>query len=51
MNASVYIATSFDGFIARPNGDIDWLAMAEDEQREEDYGYQEFMDSVDYKYL
>ena len=25
MKASVYIATSVDGFIARANGDMDWL--------------------------
>ncbi|MCA9939511.1 MAG: dihydrofolate reductase [Anaerolineales bacterium] len=51
MKASVYIATSLDGFIARENGALDWLpgsdgaAGAGDEQ--EDYGYQAFMDSVD----
>ena len=25
MKSSVYIATSLDGFIARPDGGIDWL--------------------------
>lgn len=48
MKASVYIATSVDGFIARLNGAIDWLPVGGDEAGEEDYGYREFMDSVDY---
>ena len=48
MRASVYIATSLDGFIARSNGDIDWLAVAEDQHGEEDYGYRAFIESVDY---
>lgn len=47
MKASVYIATSVDGFIARTNGGIDWLPGAEDAEGSEDYGYQEFIDSVD----
>ena len=42
---SVYIATSLDGFIARKNGDIDWLTAVE--AAGEDYGYQEFISSVD----
>lgn len=25
MHVTVYIATSLDGFIARPNGEVDWL--------------------------
>ncbi|XYK63805.1 dihydrofolate reductase family protein [Serratia marcescens] len=29
MKCSVYIATSVDGFIAGPDGDIDWLLLAE----------------------
>jgi dihydrofolate reductase len=47
MKVSVYIATSLDGFIARKNGDIDWLMAADDLKGPEDYGYKEFWDSVD----
>ncbi|MDP2319141.1 MAG: dihydrofolate reductase, partial [Acidobacteriota bacterium] len=43
MECTVYIATSLDGFIARSNGGIDWLPAP----GAEDYGYAEFMDSVD----
>ena len=46
MNATVYIATSLDGFIARPDGDIDWLPVG-DSGTGEDYGYHAFMDTVD----
>jgi len=28
ITASVYIATSLDGFISRSDGDIDWLLEA-----------------------
>ena len=47
MKASVYIATSLDGFIARENGDLDWLPGMESGPGGEDYGYKDFMDTVD----
>jgi dihydrofolate reductase len=47
MRATIYIATSVDGFIAREDGGIDWLPEGGGEEGGEDYGYQEFVDSVD----
>ena len=47
IRCSVFIAVSLDGFIARGNGDIDWLRNAENANGSEDYGYNEFIDSVD----
>ncbi len=47
MKISVYIATSLDGYIARENGDLDWLPGSDGQSDGEDYGYQQFMDSVD----
>jgi dihydrofolate reductase len=43
MQASVFIATSLDGFIARANGDLDWLPASGGEP----HGYDEFMATVD----
>ena len=45
VKISVYIATSLDGFIARTNGDIDWLTGV---TAAEDYGYAEFIATVDH---
>jgi len=49
MKVSVYIATSLDGFIARKNGELDWLpgADGETDPAGEDFGFHEFMASVD----
>jgi dihydrofolate reductase len=47
MRATAYIAASVDGFIAREDGDLDWLHEAGAPSGEEDYGYRDFMQTVE----
>jgi len=51
MKCSVYIATSADGYIATPDGGIDWLHTAgkadADMSKNPDMGFTEFINSVD----
>ena len=45
MQGSVYVAISLDGFIARRDGNLDWLMSAD--PGEGDFGFDEFLSSVD----
>ena len=50
MKCSVYIATSADGYIAAPDGGVDWLHTAgnlEADMGSEDMGFKAYIDSVD----
>jgi dihydrofolate reductase len=42
---SLFIATSLDGYIAKPNDDLSFLKLVEKEN--EDYGYAQFSSSID----
>ena len=43
MTVSVFVGTSVDGFMARPNGDLDFLPAGGGEP----HGYDEFMATID----
>ncbi len=45
MTVVLYIACTLDGYIATPDGGVEWLSAVEIEG--EDYGYRAFLDSVD----
>ncbi|QBF28506.1 dihydrofolate reductase [Pseudomonas tructae] len=45
LKASVYIATSLDGFIARESGELDWLMVATSSS--DDHGYAAYMATID----
>ena len=45
MRTSVYVGTSLDGFIARKDGDIDWLVKYQNKEVHD--SYKEFMNRID----
>ena len=45
MKTTIYVGTSLDGFIARKNGDIDWLVKYQNKEVHESYN--EFINRID----
>jgi dihydrofolate reductase len=43
----LYIAASLDNFIARTDGNVDWLSLPDFQVSGEDYGYQDFYTTID----
>ena len=46
LECSIFVGVSLDGFIARPNGELDWL-MGEGGGDSAEYGYNEFIADID----
>jgi dihydrofolate reductase len=44
---SVFVGTSLDGFLARIDGDIDWMQGFDGPEQMSDYGYDSFMARID----
>ena len=47
MGIYIFLAISLDGFIARNNGEIDWLEKFNSDDPNEDYGFGEFFKRMD----
>ena len=45
IKVSVFLGLSLDGFIAGPNGELDWLGIVD--TKPEEVGYPELMNSID----
>ena len=43
----LYIATTLDGYIAKPDGNIDWLTSLPYPDDGSDYGYSEFLSGIE----
>ena len=48
MKIMVFIAQSLDGYIAKPDGDIEWLNRMSEKAKNEDHGYDSLMEMTDY---